>query len=435
MRIAIIGGGLAGLTAAWLLESTHDVTLLEARERLGGHVASVSVRHRSAFRSVDLGAQDFSTEIFPLHARLLDLLDLNERLIDVAMTQTISTTGTPRPILVTPHAGRAAILGAAWEAVGALVQRAMAWEADDVSWETPYADLVEPLPIEPRLKRTVLYAQPAALYGCSMQQVQEVSARAATAIFTRSPAPPAGQAPTWQNLDGGLHTLIQSLAADLQHARLRVAARVVTIAKRSDAYALTIDGGETYHADHVVMAVPPPAGLPLTRQLAGTAELNRALAHYRYLPCTTGVHQDPCYMPATRSHWSTSNLIVNGDFATSSAWYRPINGADLFKSQLTHRTYLPERLLAIAHFTQMLPDASAVRGHRALAKHQGRDGLWFAGHYVSDLDCQETAVRSAADIARVLAPSTRRLHALLTDTPPEPDRTAVAQTPVTEGSP
>ena len=40
-RIAIVGGGIAGLTAAWYLSRDHQVTLFEAEPRLGGHTFTV----------------------------------------------------------------------------------------------------------------------------------------------------------------------------------------------------------------------------------------------------------------------------------------------------------------------------------------------------------------------------------------------------------
>ena len=43
-RIAIVGGGIAGLTAAWYLSRDHQVTLFEAEPRLGGHTFTVDVQ-------------------------------------------------------------------------------------------------------------------------------------------------------------------------------------------------------------------------------------------------------------------------------------------------------------------------------------------------------------------------------------------------------
>ncbi len=60
MRIGIIGAGGAGLTAAWLLEQDHDVTLFEAEERLGGHAHTIDIDGaRASGSAVDAGFQFF----------------------------------------------------------------------------------------------------------------------------------------------------------------------------------------------------------------------------------------------------------------------------------------------------------------------------------------------------------------------------------------
>ena len=51
MRIAVIGSGIAGLSAAWLLKSRHDVTLYEQEARLGGHANTLTVSEFCPFHS------------------------------------------------------------------------------------------------------------------------------------------------------------------------------------------------------------------------------------------------------------------------------------------------------------------------------------------------------------------------------------------------
>ena len=57
MRIAVVGSGIAGLSAAWLLHKEHEVTLLEKDNRFGGHAHTVDVREDAASDpvSVDSG--------------------------------------------------------------------------------------------------------------------------------------------------------------------------------------------------------------------------------------------------------------------------------------------------------------------------------------------------------------------------------------------
>ncbi|MEU1752831.1 FAD-dependent oxidoreductase [Micromonospora matsumotoense] len=412
MQIVVVGGGLAGLTTAWLLEHDHETILLEAQAELGGHVRSATTLHHGVECAVDLGAQDFSTAMFPRHARLIQLMGLAAEVVQVPTSVTIQVPDLPVPLLVTPDDTRGGILGAAGDALALLTRAAVGWDAEGVSWERSYADLVEPLPVADELKRTVLYAPIAALYGCGIEEARQVSGRAATAVLARGAAPVAGEPVRWQNLVGGLARLIRAIAVNLLATTIRTGSEITRMESGDRRWTLTVGSGQVYQADQVVLAVPPPRCLRLTRQLPRTDRLNSALAGFRYLPSTTGLHLDPAYLPARADLWSTSNLTVYREYADSTAWYGPITGAQVFRSQLTHRPRLPERLVATADFEQLCPDAAAVRGRRVLADHQGRDGLWFAGHHLADIDSQETAVNSAIDIATRLAPDSHRLRML-----------------------
>ncbi len=76
MRIGIIGGGGAGLTAAWLLEEEHDVTLYERATRLGGHAWAIPVEVAGQTYPIDVGFEFFSASMFPTFGRLLRRLDV-----------------------------------------------------------------------------------------------------------------------------------------------------------------------------------------------------------------------------------------------------------------------------------------------------------------------------------------------------------------------
>ena len=55
MRIAVIGAGISGLGAAWLLDKEHDVTIFEKQSRIGGHANTVEVNFNNKNVAVDTG--------------------------------------------------------------------------------------------------------------------------------------------------------------------------------------------------------------------------------------------------------------------------------------------------------------------------------------------------------------------------------------------
>ncbi|MDO9636733.1 MAG: FAD-dependent oxidoreductase, partial [Thiobacillus sp.] len=74
MRIAVVGSGIAGLSAAWLLSRWHQVTLYEADTRLGGHTHTVDVSLDGQTFPVDTGFLVFNHRTYPELTRLFDTL-------------------------------------------------------------------------------------------------------------------------------------------------------------------------------------------------------------------------------------------------------------------------------------------------------------------------------------------------------------------------
>src|SRR6185436_21181502 len=74
--VGIVGGGMAGVSLAWLLDGACDVTVLEARESIGGNVQSIDVELDGHRFVVDMGAQYFHPGPYPAYTALLEQLGL-----------------------------------------------------------------------------------------------------------------------------------------------------------------------------------------------------------------------------------------------------------------------------------------------------------------------------------------------------------------------
>ena len=76
MKIAVIGSGISGLAAAWLLRRRHDVHVFEKRHRLGGHTNTILHPHRGRRLALDTGFIVFNHATYPNLTRLFDRLDV-----------------------------------------------------------------------------------------------------------------------------------------------------------------------------------------------------------------------------------------------------------------------------------------------------------------------------------------------------------------------
>jgi predicted NAD/FAD-binding protein len=76
LRIAVVGSGISGLAAAWLLGRRYAVTLFEANTYLGGHSHTVDVTLGDVTHPVDTGFLVFNRETYPNLVRLFETLGI-----------------------------------------------------------------------------------------------------------------------------------------------------------------------------------------------------------------------------------------------------------------------------------------------------------------------------------------------------------------------
>ena len=109
------------------------------------------------------------------------------------------------------------------------------------------------------------------------------------------------------------------------------------------------------------------------------------------------------------------NIRYDGIHAQNSVWkpWRHPVGKPLFKSWVTYEEQLPEPLYATATFVHPKINRDYFEAQKASQQLQGQKGIWFAGVHTNDVDCHESVILSAIEVARQLSPASARLHRLL----------------------
>ena len=79
MKIAIIGSGISGLTASYLLNKKHNITLFEKNDYLGGHTHTHDINIGEKNFSVDSGFIVYNEKTYPNFIKLLDILNVERQ--------------------------------------------------------------------------------------------------------------------------------------------------------------------------------------------------------------------------------------------------------------------------------------------------------------------------------------------------------------------
>jgi uncharacterized protein len=430
-RVGIIGGGMAGISLAWLLEGQRDVVLLEARDSIGGNVQSVEIDLDGHQFVVDIGAQFFHPGPYPLYTALLAFLGLYppgsatpNPAHSFPASITLSTGTTARfvspifPNRTWPLLASGNLPGVS--AFAALFSAAAAREQQNGSWWLTLNDWLPTLGLSRDQWEGMLLPWAASLFSGSIDDARGLSARAAMIFAAKAvPANPLENV-VYYVLNQGLREALQRMLDQSPTLQIMTSAAVDSVSRSPQGvFTIHCADGRTADVDDLVFASSGPGTLQILNSLPGTETHRSVLQGIQFHDAQLALHTDPIYAPPNPLLWSFLNCRADGPFCEASMWMAPViegppitTTGKLWKSWITHRSQAPAQVIHQVSFKHMLPTPATLLAQDVLGLLQGRDGIWFAGGYTRPYDAQETALRSALGVALGLGALTSRVSAL-----------------------
>lgn len=431
-RLAILGGGAAGVFTAWLLEPHYDVTLYEATATLGGNVRTVSVAAASGESVVvDLGAQYYHPGAYPAYSALLELLGIaspdDEAPGDAYPSPssiTVFSADAQNPTFVSPVVpDKTWPLGAAWNAEGIdafakLTAAAKAHDEADGSWATPLEDWLATLDLTEAQRETLCLPWAASLISGDIAQVRRASARAVLVYLARTAPDNPIETVRYRVLRQGLGAVLDALVAQCPTLALRVDSAVKEVTRVNGGLSIATSSDVAAY-DVVVVASPAHAAVTFLAPLEGAEAQREALAKFAWFDAKLAIHRDRAYAPAADDNVSFLNCEHHGAYCEASmslaSCLPPLPSGEpvaLWKSWTTHRDAAPAEPVVETEFKHVDPSPQTIAAQEELAPLQGQGGVWFVGGWTRPFDAQETALRSALAVASVLAPEGARVGLL-----------------------
>lgn len=420
-RLAIIGGGMGGVSAAYFCDPDWTIELFEARPTLGGNASTLRVSDDGEEVPVDIGAESFHPGTHPLYWALLHeigAIQPTNRADDMRITMpgrlSIFDSTTRGSLFVSSHALRTPAYAVSFALFARAAQR---FVADDPSFDVTVGDWIERLRMDRTFKNDVLLPWLASLTCCSVDMVTTQSALAFLLLFVHIFPRNILRRPGTYCSSIGLGGILEMMVDRCSHLTIHAGAAVSKLERMDGAWFVETAGGRHGPYAKVVVNAPPHA----SRSFLGTqpAELLDILARHTYYTARMLIHRDPIYMPADRRDWCSHNAAVHGDTCEASIWLgsfrtNPRTGrpVQLFKSWASNRPVEPAEVLAEQTFLHPSLSPDTLRATQELVRWQGRDGLFFTGHFTTLTDLQETALYSGLSVARTLSPTSTSVRAL-----------------------
>lgn len=414
MRIAIVGAGIAGLGAAYLLGRRHEVVVYEAEQRLGGHTHTHSIELAGERQQVDTGFIVFNPDHYPLLTRLFGELGVESQptIMSFAVKNEITgleynATNVERLFCQRRNLLRPAF----WRMVREILRfyrEAPALLADPgpgpTIGEYLYRGGYGALFIEDHL-----LPMASALWSSPTETVMDFPAKYLVQFMANHQMLDAGTRKPWRVVRGGSSRYLDKLVPAIR-AEFRRGAPVRSVHRDADGVTLRVDG-DSSRFDQVVLACHADQALAmLADPSASEAEVLGAM---RFQRNDTVLHTDTSLLPRNPRAWAAWNALrLKPDPRHPAAHACTVSySMNLLQGLASTQQFIvtlnatqridPAKILARMDYAHPLYSHASVAAQGRWAEVSGARRTWYAGAYWG-WGFHEDGLRSGVRVAQAL---------------------------------
>ena len=409
-RIAVVGSGIAGLSAAWRLSLVYDVVLYEAGSRAGGHANTVRTRIGGQDVDVDTGFIVYNPRNYPNFAPMLERLGVETARSDMSFAASLDGgrfeyASGPDGLFAQK---RNVLRPRMWRMLGDILRlQKHARSADHRTETRTLDDFLLGEGYSQTFREDHILPMCAAIWSSPVDQMRGFPARSFFDFFTNHGLLQLVDRPQWRTIAGGSARYVEKLAGAFR-GELRLACPVRAIER--DPAGVTVHsphGAERFddlvlacHSDQALRLLDRPD--PRERHLLG------AIA---YRPNTAVLHTDTRLMPRRRSAWASWNYLEDRRVAASSARISLTYWMNALQPLPTDTPVLvtlnpqirpdPACVLHTDHYDHPVFDAAAIAAQPQFAALQGHRRTWYCGAWLGS-GFHEDGLQSGLAVAEAL---------------------------------
>lgn len=423
MKIAVIGSGIGGLSAAWFLSQKHDVTIYEAHDRLGMGAHAVDIPLSPAVKNgddgqeleyarVDVPMRVFFPEYYPTLMEIYRQAGVDVETLQYSASfssvegdllfryKNYQLTDRQIPFLYPQDLLKPSMVSLGVSVAHLLRQLSSEAVSHDMPADETLGSFLQRLDINKNVVQNFLLPAYAGICTCSYDNLLAYPAKLILSYIN------SGLIGTkMHRAKEGVDEVMSRLSAKVSSVRLGSPIRIV--ARVESGVEIETESGERERYDHVVIASQANQAVKMIDAIKPKEK--EALTAFNYESFDVVIHSDQSLGPRKKSWWAPVNYLLQEN-SNAPMVTIPLNSVhkELATSAPVFQTWNPlikpkaEHIHHQVKLFRPLMDSSALRGQDLIEQlHQEADRkIWFCGSYASPgIPLQESAARSAAMIS------------------------------------
>ena len=412
MTIAVVGAGISGLSAAWLLSQRHRVTLFEAEPRFGGHANTVRVKTAGGLETpVDTGFIVYNAATYPNFVALLDHLGVASEPTEMSFAVSLDRgkleySGTSIAGL---FAQRRNLISRRFWSMLQDIRRFYRQATRDVlgagAGSVSLGDYLDAGAYGRAFRDDHLLQMAAAIWSAPCAEILSYPAEAFLRFHHNHGLLKLTDRPVWRTVTGGSISYVERLRAAFE-GEIRAGERVRSVRRGESSVTVSGEGWQS-EFDHVVLATHADQALALLAD--PDAAEHDLLGAFRYSENRAVLHTDAGMMPQRRAAWASWNHLGERHDPEAPCsvtyWMNRLQNLDtptqLFVTLNPPTSLREDLVLHEERYEHPLFDAAALSAQRDLWSLQGARRSWFCGaHFGAGF--HEDGLQSGLAVAEAL---------------------------------
>ncbi|MEH6525211.1 MAG: FAD-dependent oxidoreductase [Sneathiella sp.] len=409
-KIAVIGSGIAGLSSAWLLSKSHDVTLFEKDDRLGGHSNTVTADSHD----IDTGFIVYNTKNYPNLVAFFDHLGVATEPTEMSFSVSIDDgkmeySGTSMKGLFAQKSNM--VNPFFWQMlldIRRFYKEAPKLLEKEIIQSLTLGEFLENGSYSKPFVENHLLPMGAAIWSTPANDMLNYPAAAFIRFCKNHGLLQVKDRPEWRTVTGGSRIYVD-LIADILGDKVKLNTAVVAIHNENGGVLVEIRNGTVQRFDEVVVATHADQALSM---ISNPSQLQqKLLGSFPYERNLAVLHTDESLMPKRKRAWASWNYLNSRSEVQDKQQLSVTYWMNKLQNFISDKNFLvtlnPSQPLAPGSIIRSFPyehplfDSAAIAAQHMLWNLQGKNNLWFCGSYFG-YGFHEDGIQSGLAVAEAL---------------------------------